>query len=291
MSGYDYFKTDRRSLFALVAWFLVGVILSVIVMAFLVFTMSSQAALDYGTVICYPLMFIPAMLYARRASLMNSFDGEKIPVDGASFSAQKWLVYGVLVMLSTFALGFMTDVLTLVMPPMSDSIEAALSSLTQGNFLLNFICVSIFAPFFEEWLCRGMVLRGLLSLKVRGGVMRPWAAIVLSAVFFALIHGNIWQSLPALIIGILFGWIYYRTRSLKLTMLMHFTNNTLSLILSNVDSLSETESWLDVFPPVIYGVMFVACAILMVLVVRYFGRQPLPQLQGADQSTSMTMSE
>ena len=133
------------------------------------------------------------------------------------------------------------------------------------SLLLNLISVSIFAPIFEEWLCRGMVLRGLLANK-----MKPVWAIVISALFFAFIHLNPWQALPAFTIGCLMGYVYYKTGSLKLTMLLHFTNNTFSLVLSNVDALKDMESWRDVMPEPLYWVSVVACVLLTLLIARRF---------------------
>ena len=135
--------------------------------------------------------------------------------------------------------------------------------------------VSIFAPFFEEWLCRGMVLRGLLGNKVK-----PAWAIVFSAIFFAVIHLNPWQAVPAFLLGCLFGYVYYKTGSLKLTMLMHFANNTFSLVISNIDAFEDMDSFLDLFPSARYWVIFFACILLLVLVIRSLGRIPQERPEG-----------
>ncbi len=58
-----------------------------------------------------------------------------------------------------------------------------------------------FAPVLEEWMCRGIVLRGLLNYSRKGEPgedgsrrgMNPALAIAISAIFFATIHGNLWQ--------------------------------------------------------------------------------------------------
>ena len=127
------------------------------------------------------------------------------------------------------------------------------------------------------------LLRGLLNRKVR-----PVWAIVLSAAFFAVIHLNPWQALPAFLIGCLFGYVYYKTGSLKLTMLMHFTNNTFSLILANIGSLKEMDSWMDVLPGPLYWIVFAGCALLLVLIARVFARIPLKSPEGnCDKVTSL----
>ncbi|NLD21815.1 MAG: CPBP family intramembrane metalloprotease, partial [Bacteroidales bacterium] len=86
------------------------------------------------------------------------------------------------------------------------------------------ICTAILAPLCEEFLCRGNMLRGMLSYK------SPIKAILWSGFIFALIHLNPWQSVPAFILGCFFGWIYYKTHSLWACIFMHFVNNATSAI-------------------------------------------------------------
>ena len=88
-----------------------------------------------------------------------------------------------------------------------------------------------------------MILRGLLKRT------SPKWAIVISAIFFAFIHMNLWQAVPAFLMGLVFGYVYYKTGSLKLTMLMHFANNIMVLILSNIPSLKDAEYFVDVLSP------------------------------------------
>ena len=172
--------------------------------------------------------------------------------------------------LATLALAFCVEPLLALLPEMPEALEELLKGMTQdGSILINFLTVSIFAPFFEEWLCRGMVLRGLL-----GNGVRPVWAIVISALFFAFIHLNPWQALPAFLLGCLFGYVYYKTGSLRLTMLMHFANNTFSLVFSNIDAFKEAESFMDILPGMAYWIIFFACILLLVLIIRSFARIP-----------------
>jgi uncharacterized protein len=82
----------------------------------------------------------------------------------------------------------------------------------------------VVAPVTEELICRGLVLRGLLT---RTG---PWRAIIISAVLFALVHLNPWQFPTAFVLGLVLGWVYFRTGSLVLCMAGHALNNALSLL-------------------------------------------------------------
>jgi len=221
-------------------------------------------------------MFVPPMLYAAIKSRNNSYNRSGLKLDSKHFRPLGGALCVLFVALATLALAFCSDAILAAMPAMPSWLEELLKSMTsEGSIYINFLMVSIFAPFFEEWLCRGMVLRGLLGNRVK-----PAWAIVISAIFFAVIHLNPWQAVPAFLLGCLFGYVYYRTGSLKLTMLMHFVNNTFSLVMSNVDAFGDAESWLDVLPGMRYWIIFAACILLLVLIIRQFARIPLEQPAG-----------
>ena len=97
--------------------------------------------------------------------------------------------------------------------------------------------------------------------------MNPALAIAISAIFFATIHGNLWQGISAFILGSFFGYAYYKTGSLKLTMLMHCVNNTLATLLSRIPGMGEAESFMDVLSPWAYWLEFIACAAIVVAAV------------------------
>lgn len=93
-----------------------------------------------------------------------------------------------------------------------------------------FIMATVAAPLLEEILCRGIILKGLLKNY------SPYKAILISAIFFSLIHLNPWQSIPAFFYGLFLGWIYFKTQSVVPGMVFHATLNTimcLSMFLPN----------------------------------------------------------
>ena len=137
-------------------------------------------------------------------------------------------------------------------------LEETMKQLLDAPLWITLISVSVFAPLFEEWLCRGVVLRGLLAKN------SPMTAITVSAAFFAIIHLNPWQAIPAFILGLLFGYVYYKTGSLKLTMLMHCANNTLAAIFSRIPAFEEAESFIEVMNPWTYAGIFICSAAFVV---------------------------
>jgi membrane protease YdiL (CAAX protease family) len=86
---------------------------------------------------------------------------------------------------------------------------------------------------------------------------------MISALIFGLIHGNLWQAIPAFIIGVILGYVYYKTGSLKLTMLMHCVNNTLSVIVSRIPAFEDVEFFAEVMSPWAYVTVIVAFAVVL----------------------------
>ena len=282
-SNYDYYTPGPGGILILFLLLLAGGLLGGLISAPLVlFLTDNPDAMMYATLISYPVTFIPPMIFASYKSRENSFFGKGYRLSNKHYSPLGPALCIALVMIATLSTTFISDSVISLLPPMPEWLESMLKSVTQGNFLLNFLCVSIFAPFFEEWLCRGMVLRGLLNYEhknkagetVRG--LKPVWAIIISAAFFALIHFNSWQGIAAFAMGLVFGYVYYRTGSVWLTMLMHFTNNTFALILSNVDSLKDIESLGDVLPaPLFWAILAFCTAFIVYFVYKFLAIKPL----------------
>lgn len=87
------------------------------------------------------------------------------------------------------------------------------------------LAVSVIVPVAEELVFRGAILTALL----RNG-KKPWVAIVLSALFFGVAHFNPAQSANAFVLGLLLGWVYWRTGSLWPAIAIHITNNLLATV-------------------------------------------------------------
>ena len=269
LSHYTYYLPKVGGMFGLLGWLLVGSVLGSIVSAIFGLFLSPADAVQYGMLVSYPLMFIPAMMYSASVSRSNCINMSGALLDNNHFGKRGGFVCAIMVSLATLAAGFCSDALTGVLPQMPDALKQIFESITAGDFWANFLCVAIFAPIFEEWLCRGMVLRGLLHR------MKPAWAIIISAVFFSVIHGNPWQGVPAFLLGCLFGFVYYKTGSLKLTMLMHFVNNGFAVIMSHTDKFQDMESWMDVFPGKQYWIIFSGCILLLALVIKSFADIPV----------------
>ncbi|QEG41164.1 ABC transporter permease subunit/CPBP intramembrane protease [Roseimaritima ulvae] len=116
--------------------------------------------------------------------------------------------------------------------PISEQTQAAMKPMTDmigsaplWNVILLFALVPAIC---EELAFRGFIFSGLIR---GGGRMR---AVVVTAVMFGASHGLLQQSLAATVMGLLLGWIALRTGSLLPCLLVHFTNNALSVTLPRI---------------------------------------------------------
>lgn len=96
---------------------------------------------------------------------------------------------------------------------------------------LGFLAIGILAPLAEEMVFRGAILRTLLSAF---GKQRRWLAIGITALLFAVIHGNLAQGFGAFFLGLLIGWMYYRTGSIVPGVVFHWVNNSIAVILYRI---------------------------------------------------------
>jgi len=92
-----------------------------------------------------------------------------------------------------------------------------------NDFFMKLVLLCLIAPFCEEIFFRG-IIQG--SFKLRFG---NWNAILITAILFALMHSISFEPHLYLILGILFGWIYSVTGSLRVPILCHAINNTWAL--------------------------------------------------------------
>ena len=110
----------------------------------------------------------------------------------------------------------------------------ALPNLLEGEFDMilrdrwGYFAVGLLAPVCEELVFRGAILRALLKWTPR-----HWVAIAISALLFALVHANPAQMPNAFVIGLLLGWLYYRTDSVVPGVVYHWMNNSISYVVYN----------------------------------------------------------
>ena len=91
----------------------------------------------------------------------------------------------------------------------------------------GYLVIGLLAPLSEEIVMRGAILKELLKSEKLG----LWPAITISALMFALIHMNPAQMPHAFLIGLLLGWMYWRTGSILPGVAYHWANNSIAFVM------------------------------------------------------------
>lgn len=129
-----------------------------------------------------------------------------------------------------------------------------LSNPTVNHFdtLIFLLGAAILGPIFEEIIFRGIILRGLLLSY------SPKYAIIISSVIFGLIHIKLFQIWGAILLGLFFGLIYYKTQNILITIILHSISNMSSFLNSYIfykffipNLSSNTIKYINVFVVVI----------------------------------------
>lgn len=143
-------------------------------------------------------------------------------------------------------------------PALDEDTATMLTRIAQAP--LGYITLCLLAPFVEEIVFRGAVLRSLLNAEAK-----PWAAITISAVLFAIAHGSLAQCPHAFITGILLGWMFFRTGSILPGVAFHWANNTAVYAVIALAPQTESMTLAQVFGGSARAAMAIGCSLCILL--------------------------
>ena len=113
----------------------------------------------------------------------------------------------------------------------SDTRGAAIDSfISSVSPLTAILLVAVLPALCEEFFCRGFLRHCFRNL---GG---DWFVIVVTAVMFGCLHLDLYSLLPTTMMGLLFGFLAVKTKSLLLPILLHFFNNAISVVVAYAPS-------------------------------------------------------
>lgn len=147
-------------------------------------------------------------------------------------------------------------------------------SITNPNVLaivFEVLYLVVVAPLAEELIFRGLVLKTIAPYGKK-------LAIVVSALFFGLMHGNIKQFVGAFVCGMIFAAVDIKYGSVLPSVIMHVLNNLLPVIYNIGDAL-DSKVLMIIYFVLFYSVMLVG---IYILVTKYksfsIGEEPESEL-------------
>jgi len=144
-----------------------------------------------------------------------------------------------------------------------DSMNEAMTVIFKSK-VIGFLMIAVAAPILEETLFRGIILKYLLK-KVN-----PWKAIIFTALAFGIFHMNPWQLLYATVLGILLGYIYWKTRSLFYPIIIHFVLNGTAFMAAQYADIKANDGISDSFESKNSLYLAVAISLILIYVIYLF---------------------
>lgn len=163
----------------------------------------------------FTLVFLLLFFPLRRKNPLREFQLQPIPPLAAAGAVSiAPVLYGVVTLvLSLLPAAWMAD-------------YAQASAALNDTGLLPFLSVALAAPVVEE-----VIFRGLIQSRL-AHALPGWPAVVLSALLFALCHGQpVWMGY-AFVLGMVLGIMAWRTGSILPSILTHIVFNAIGQVLS-----------------------------------------------------------
>lgn len=237
----SHYPTYKQSIILLLAWFLITIVCG---LAIIIPFFKTDDAIGLG------LVYTLSMLLVVFAGFSNRKNWQ------LRLSAFPWTIIAVAI-LATISAQIVLEPLQNVLPQ-SDTLNQMMHNVRLQP-LAFFMMMVIAAPILEEILFRGIIFEGFIKNY------KPLPAILVSSFLFGLIHGNLPQGLNAFMIGVLYSWVYWNTKSIIPCITLHTINNGLAFFASlgynEADLEKTTREWID-NDAIYFGLYFFAIAIL-----------------------------
>lgn len=131
-----------------------------------------------------------------------------------------------------------------------------------GARVLFGLQLCLIAPLVEEFVFRGMIFQ---SMRRFGDSF----ALILSAILFAMFHGNLVQAPNAFLMGLVIGYFVLYSGSLWVGVIIHMVNNILSFAMDLIGTILPAE-YQPVFTLCIFAFYLISGLAALLLLVRKY---------------------
>lgn len=173
-------------------------------------------------------------------------------------SGKKILFYILIAIISFLALYPIITCIDTLLVNLGISLNTLPYELNTSGYLVSLLSVVILPAIVEELLFRGLIFKGL---KPYGKVF----SISISALIFSLYHISIDQTIYPFLIGLLLGVIMYKENNILYCIVVHFTNNLLSLTLSYLNINLSFNHWTYILIAIILLIAFISIVLYFTL--------------------------
>ena len=286
--NYNDADSGRIFLICLIAPFLVALLFSVIANSIADSKGVEVEAISSTLGYVIPFSICNFLLYLGIYFVYNKTQKIQLSAIKPKFK-MKWHVYAIAIavgVMCLFGIQYFVGAVDNGLKALGYPIEENLSTINPtgwGTYFLSIFLLAIIPAIGEELLFRGMILQGLRTR------FNDAISILLSAVMFALMHGNLQQLVYPFVLGTIMGWIALRTGSLISSIVVHFTNNFLVVTFSFIKNMTGfsfalKDAWW--FYLVAIGLLAVTLAICYLIDRFYFKHKSNEEVEKTSVKTS-----
>ena len=207
--------------------------------------------------ICNYILPFPLLFW-----LMNKLDSEKL--EQKSLNIKTFLLY----LCITFTLMWIGNLIGLAITAaignviQSDIANPVQTLINNTDIWLNLIIISIIGPIFEEIFFRKL----LIDRTIKYGAK---VSIIVSALLFGFMHGNVNQFFYAFLMGGFFAYVYIKTGKIIYTIILHLSVNLMGSVVSLF--VIESANAIVQNTPIPFDIGIVLIYVLILLAMLLFG--------------------
>jgi len=244
---------------------MLGVFIAATVLCGIVFGLLVRAGVlsqGLSVFLSYSIQFGVTIVYALTVRRLRTGRGGRALAFGFRGVSPTIVLWGFLAAFAT----------SIVVEPLIDTLPSGLLETLEQQMKLGgwvILTTVVMAPLCEEILFRG-ILQDALTAKYG-----PLRGILIASAVFGVIHLIPQQAINAFFVGIILGYIYYRTRSLVPVIAIHAINNAVSYFtwMLSGQKLASTRETIgnDTCYYIVYGaacVVFVVAFATVVVTIR-----------------------
>jgi uncharacterized protein len=148
--------------------------------------------------------------------------------------------------------------------------RALLQFRTVPKLLLTLFYIALLPALLEELFFRACLQNILIQHFTKA---KAWYAIIITAVIFALLHGQMQTLFPRIFLGLLLGLLYYYSGSLWVSIAVHFFNNGLQVFANYLFQQHTIQTDLSENPNVSLSVALLSALLCSAMVYKMYSRK------------------
>ena len=257
--SYNFKDSGRVFLWAVIAPYIISFLMLFIAMSIVGGDASgvvSSLGFSIASAVITPLTFLAVFLIYNRVNRI-SFSASKV---GFNLNLKTTLILVLISLVCVFGLQYLITGIDLGLDSLGYKPSESPIPLDNGWwYVLNLFALALLPAICEELIFRGIIFNGLRKK------LGDWLAVFVSAILFVLMHASLEQLVYPLLLGMVFGWLVLRTKTVVSSIIVHFLNNALVITIAFIYQMTGFDfmpktSWVfwvlaGVLPFVTFGIL------------------------------------